>query len=313
MAHQASKDQSRLPVTERAAEEDRPPFRMSERDQAIVAAVYTHRTLTSTQIETLFFPDSDHTRCNKRLKRLFHHGFLERAEQPQSLTEGRKPLLYMLDERGARLLANLRGVDREAIDWHPRHNEVGHTFLDHLLETNNVRVAIERAAQQAGWEIETWHNERTLKSREMKDHVTLVGPKGGRHCAAVIPDGYFALNTGQYRYHHMLEVDRATLTGRSPRWARRDWARKIRVYMEFVKQGLYQKRYGTKSLRVLTVTIGERRMQNLKEITEYVGEEGRGDVDWFWFTTFDKATPDQILTEPVWLRAGEDEPQRLIS
>lgn len=304
---------SRRSVTKRAPEEERPGLRLTERDKKILEAVYTHRVLTRPQIETLLFPDSDYTRANRRLKRLFHHGFLDRAEQPQTLSEGRKPLLYMLDERGAELLASMRGVDREEIDWQPYHNDVGHPFLEHQLDTNRVRVAIERAAEKRGWEIEEWLTEDTLKSREMKDSVTLIGPEGGRHRAVVIPDGYFALNTGHYRYHHFIEVDRSTVTGRSPRWAKRDWARRIRTYLAYVREGLYHKRYGTKSLRVLTVTTGKRRMRNLKKVTEYVGEEGKGDVAWFWFTTFAEAIPGQILTEAIWYRAGDNQQHGLVS
>jgi len=34
-----------------------------------------------------------------RLKLLFHHGYLFRDEQPTKLTEGRRPLVYVLDQK----------------------------------------------------------------------------------------------------------------------------------------------------------------------------------------------------------------------
>lgn len=301
MTDQSSEKKPRLPLTERVDGDRLPPFRLTKRDQEIVAAVYTHRALTTPQIETLFFPDSKYTRCSRRLKRLFHYGFLERDEQAQTLTEGRRPLVYFLDEKGAQLLCHLHDLEPDEIDWHPRENQVGHRFIEHLLATNDVRVAIEVAADRNGWTIETWLNEKTLKSREAKDYVELTGPRGGKRRAAVVPDGYFVFRADEYVYHHLVEVDRRTVVGQAKRWRTRDWARKIRVYLAYYKSGKYQERYETKSLRVLTVTTGERRLANLKEITEDVGGKSR-----FWFTTFDLATPKNVLTEPIWQKAGSE-------
>jgi len=65
--------------------------------------------------------------------------------------------------------------------------------------------------------------------------------------------------------------------------------------MIYTQSGRYTERFGTHSLRVLTVTTGERRMANLKRATE---EVGGGQM--FWFTTIEEAQPDTILTAPIW-------------
>ena len=55
-----------------------------------------------------------------------------------------------------------------------------------------------------------------------------------------------------------------------------------------------------KSLRVLTVTTSEKRLSNLKLVTESAG--GR---ELFWSSTFDQATAESVSTDPIWQVAGE--------
>ena len=52
--------------------------------------------------------------------------------------------------------------------------------------------------------------------------------------------------------------------------------------------------------RVLTVTTGAQRLDNLKAATEAEGGDSR-----FWFATADEATdPAKLLTEKIWYQAG---------
>lgn len=208
---------------------------------------------------------------------------------------------YFLDKKGAELIAQLRGCELSELDWNPKDHLAGHTFLDHLLATNDVRVAIALACQRHGYTIERWLDEKTLKSDQMKDTVILVSSRGARQKASVVPDGYFLLHTGAYRYHQFLEIDRATVTGKSRDWGKRTWARKVAAYLEYYRSGKYQERYQTKNMRILTVTTGGTRLANLKAVTEEAGGKAR-----FWFTTFDQISPETVLTEPIWQVAGKE-------
>lgn len=292
------------------AESELPGFRLTGRDREILAAIHTYRALTTPQIQALFFAaeyrqDGEvNARCKHRLRMLYQHGFLYRDEQPQKLCEGRKPLVYFLDRRGAEVLTDTPGTE---VDWTPHDNDVAQPFLDHLLATNDVRIACVLAARRHGWTITTWLDDKTLKSPQMKDRVALKGEAGGTQQAAVVPDGYFVLDTGEFLYHHLLEVDRRTVTAQATEWGRRDWARKVRAYLEYYRSSKYEKRFGTKSFRVLTVTTGERRLNHLKSIAEKVGGKQR-----FWFTTFELALSAGILTEPIWQVAGESAPRGLV-
>ncbi|MBM3302427.1 MAG: replication-relaxation family protein, partial [Deltaproteobacteria bacterium] len=90
-----------------------------------------------------------------------------------------------------------------------------------------------------------------------------------------------------------LEIDRATLENKR-------WREKVQAYQAYTESGKYTERYGTTSLRILTVTTGQKRLSNLKRTTEAAGGGGM-----FWFTTLEQAQAEQILTVPVWQVAGQ--------
>ncbi len=220
---------------------------------------------------------------------LYHYGFIERAEQPQRLSEGRKPLIYFLDREGASFLETKYDLP---VDWKPKDNRVSQLFLDHLLQVNAIRVALTLSARQHAFSIDHWLDDKRLKSPQMKDQVELLGDGGKRTKAAVVPDAYFHLQTEEDSYNFFLEADMGTVTGESSKWERRDWGRKVRAYLEYYRSGGYEARYKTKDLRILTVTTGEARLTHLKGVTERAGGRAR-----FWFTTFKRIENQDILLD----------------
>ncbi len=304
----------RLSQRQRVQASRLPGFRLTDRDRAILAAVHAYRALTTKQIQRLFFPASSDTqptainsRCLHRLKLLYHHRFLLRGEQPQLLAQGRKPFIYFLDRAGAELIARLAGCAVRDLDWRPGEDRVGHLFLDHLLATNDVRIAVHLAARTHGFPIERWLDEKTLKSSHMKETVTLVGPKGAEQQAAVVPDGYSCIQIGRRSLHLFYEIDMSTVTGASRTWHRRTWARKVAAYLAYYRSGQYHERYHTKGMRVLCVTTGAKRLAHLKEITERAGGKAR-----FWFTTFAEIENGDVLADPIWSIGGRKKRAALI-
>lgn len=298
----------RLPRLERVAESANVPLRMMPRDIEIIRAVYNYRVLTSEQLERLFFlqPGKErpsNTRCSTRLQALFHHGFLARDEQPQKVTEGRKPLLYFLDRRGAEYLSQLDEVDPAELDWRPSHNQVSPLFLDHLLKTNDVRIDIELACRMHdAFELSGWVDDRSLKRQEMREYVLIAGARGQQRRVAVIPDGFFLIRDATSRFPTLLEIDMGTESSRTIR-------QKVAAYKEFERTGRYRAKFdaGGAAMRVLFVTTGAVRMQNIKA----AAEQSRGKYN-FWFTTFDQVAAETFLHTPIWHVPGYDTPMPFI-
>jgi hypothetical protein len=292
----------------------KPAVRLTDRDLSIIEAVYEHRALTTPQIQRLLFPAgqgrSERGRlvhCQHRLKLLYHNGYLTRDERPTKLSQGREALVYFLDSLGAKLLASYRKVDMSELDWRPRDNIAGanHLFIDHLLHTNDVRISLTRAATADGWEVARYIDDRDLRRKEMKEYVQLPGES---ERVAIVPDGFLSLQRDKDTFHHFLEVDLRTVVGLSSKTGRRDWSRKVRAYLEYYQSGRYATRYSAKIFRVLTVTTGVTRLQNLQEITEDVGGKNL-----FWFTTLEKIAAMRSLREPIWSVAGRDGLSHLVS
>ncbi len=281
---------------------------MRARDREVLLALYTSRALTTTQIDALLFngpwpsvtTQKKPTRCQKRLQGLFHHGFVARSEQLQTLTDGRKPLVNMLSCEGWESAAQLLYADAP-YEWSDDKMLVSSPFLVHLLATNDVLVSITVAAKKRGWLVKKWLGEHILRGPQLKEVVIIRGPKGGMDKAAVVPDGYFRLVTHADAYNFFVEMDRGTETAEAGQWGRRDWERKILAYLAYYENGKYEQRYKTKDLRVLVVTTGERRLAHLKAVTEAAGGFG-----WFWFTTIRQVMEGDVLTGPMWQIAGED-------
>lgn len=297
----------RRAILKRALSDTLPGYRVTARDFEVVTAVYECRALTAPQIAALFF-GSEHgevnTRCKHRLRMLYHYGYLRREEQASKLSEGRKPLVYFLDKGGANFLRESGGLD---VEWDPHEFDVSYLFLQHLLSTNDVRVGFLNSARKHGFKIDKWIDDKTLKSSQMKDIVSIKGERGGRIHASVVPDAYVRLETDKDTYNFFLEVDRGTVTGKATEWGKRDWGRKVQAYLQYHRSGMYEKRYGTSDMRILTVTTGDVRLSNLKAITEDAGGKAR-----FWFTTFDRLKEGDVLAAPLWRIASRTEIRTLI-
>ncbi len=264
---------------------------LTERDEAIVRAVCACRALRQDQLQALFFGSS--SAAQRRLALLYHHGFLERQFLPVRGGMMTSPTLYLLDRRGEELLR--AAGELEEPGWSRSHNQVSGDFLDHTLAINDVRVQVALACRRPGYALLDWRSESQLKGDY--DRVRLRGRSG---TVAVVPDSYFALQTPYGRAHFLLELDRGTMTTRRFRT-------KVEAYIAYYQGGGYERRYGTRSLRVLTVTLSEGRRRSLKATTEEAG----GGV-WFLFGVLPELTAESVLDEPVWGVAGRDGLEALI-
>ena len=276
-------------------------MRLTERDRQAIEAVYRYRVLTQVQLEHLVFPGCHPSVAQRRLLLLYQHGYLSRQFLPVRGGILTSPILYILDQKGADVL-KAEHAD-SAIHWTRAHHAAKSLFYAHMLALNDVRIALTVACRVRGYRIVTWTGEREMKNGY--DFVIEETPAGRAERMPVLPDSYFAFvaphTDAKQAAHFFVELDRGTETTKR-------FCRKIRAYIAYVKSVGYTTRYGTKSLRVLTVTTGARRLKSLKAATERVGGHSR-----FWFTTLDTLSSETALTDPIWYVAGRPEPCSLVS
>jgi len=117
----------------------------------------------------------------------------------------------------------------------------------------------------------------------------------------VRPDGFFTLKTQDQRLRYLLEIDRGTED--NPRFLRE----KIVPGLAYLKSQAYEARFGHRSGRWLVVTTTDRRLSNM------LRQARRRNTKWlFYFTTYDRVSPETILFSPIWYRADQDQPVPLL-
>jgi hypothetical protein len=290
------------------------------RDLAILLALHTARYLTTHQIQRLFWLESrggaggQQKACQRRMRILLAQQLVRRIEVPIRRGDPRPPFIYTLDKAGAQLLSREIGIDLAEIEWKPKAQEEHYPFLEHLLSTTDLHIALMQACQRRGVILEEWLDEKELKSAQMADQVTLIGPSGGEFKTAVVPDGYCKITRDGKSGIFFLEIDLRNVTIAPTIWERRGWLRKMRAYLAYFQSDAYRVRYGNRRARVLTITTGMARLEHLKKATESIfaelvkAGESSTDQNRFWFTTFDDALdPAKLLTASIWSVAGSEE------
>jgi hypothetical protein len=288
------------------------PVTLTPRDEQIILALVDYRALSRAQLEQLLFgpvgkePD---TRCQHRMTQLFLGWYADRKFQDSNPAVGLKPMVYFPWVKGVEHAAYLRGLDVKDIDWKKGHNNVKWLYLSHLLATNDARIAISQSAERLGYALTEWRDEKTLKD-ETPITVTVEWihetPKERTKRSArvgFIPDGYFILTDPaepDRPWHRAVEMDMGTVPLAT-------WTMRARGYLTAYRDGIFEKRYGAKGLRVLTVVTSPKRLTNL--MAAIVGAGGR---DLFLFATLDAVKTADPLTDAIWQQPGSDKRFRAI-
>lgn len=270
------------------------PMKETERDKEIVKLVYAYRILSQGQLARLL--NKSRSTVQQSLVRLYHHRYLERVFKPIAYM-GSSPTLYILDKRGIELMQRLGIEDFTGLP----DKDISNMFLEHTQAINEFRIAMAQACQRLDFKILEWKTENEIKADY--DKVNIKTQRGKTQAVPVIPDSYFVIELpGERVSHFFLELDRGTMTLER-------FKTKIAGYVNYYKQGAYEKRFEAKGFRVLTAvdTPGEGRLNNLISQTATIPGIGRR----FWFAHLSSIAPETVLTIPIWTIAGSTQPEPL--
>lgn len=269
------------------------PFRLQERDIAIIKMVYDHRFLTTDRIQTLI-PGSDRGISN-RLQKLFHNGYLDRPKA--NIYE---KFVYGLGNKGAAFLAKHYEIPRGKIDWTAKNKDVKDDyFIKHALMVADFRIILNLAlAKKTDAKIQQWFN-----TGQIKEGIQIEGEV---YTFPFNPDAMIILERGGYYKIFFLEADRGT----------KDLDRfleQMKKYWKYQRRAKRGEIKGLTAFRVLVTTEGEVRKNNLRETTKKADDEQTG-VQLFWFTSekdYNMDNPDSIL-QPIWQTPKNDELHHLL-
>ena len=298
---------SRLPRFKRAP--TAAPMRLTERDRRIIQLIYRHRFLRSSQIVALM--GGSPQRLLRRLKLLYHHGYLERprCQIDSYYRPGSHHIIYGLGNRSLAFLKQELGEDFREVSWGEKNRGVGRIFLEHALLVSDVMVSLELACRKHGGIRLLYEDQLALRS-ERQPFQWRVKAQGGIRLG-VIPDRIFALEyrdqTGRpERVHFFLEADRGTMPVIRNGLTQTSFYRKLIAYEATWTQKIHQRHLGIHRFRVLTVTTVTARVKSLLEACSQL-KRGHG-----LFLFADRTVLEQDPFSAVWRRGKTSETARIL-
>jgi DNA-binding Lrp family transcriptional regulator len=256
-------------------------MQLTDRDQEIIRLLRRFRFLRSSHICSLI-PGSPQ-QLLRRLKLLYHHGFLERprAQIDYYHKGGSRRMVYGLGSKGEVFLRRDLVPGSGQVRWGEKNRAVGRVFLEHALLVSDVMVAIELACRRTGI--------RLLSGCELALEDKITGERrpfqwqvkiSNRLKLGVIPDYVFALDFKDQdgaakRAFFFLEADRATMPVIRKNLSQTSFYRKLRAYEATWSQSIHQTQFGFHRFRVLTVTTSAARLKSLIDACSKL-ERGQG-------------------------------------
>ena len=235
-----------------------------------------------------------HQQILRRLALLFDRRILVRPPQQDLQLSAFGPLIYGIARDGAReLLARGCNVDAE-LDWQLKNARASALFLQHTLATTEAMLSFDRACRKLSAVQLVDHHDMTsyFPAPALRDDPYKLRVSIEHHQAqltiAVVPDRLFAIHyPDNSRNVYALELDRGTMDVTAKRLTgKASYLRKLAGYYAAFRQNKFVERWGTKSLRILTVTTSDKRIASMLQAQHSI-TRGRAN-DLFLYTTLDR-------------------------
>lgn len=268
-----------MPVNSRPAKSAK-PIVLTKRDSEIFGTISSYRAMNAEQIGALFFTSL--ARGRRRLRALWHAGFLKRSQRAVRYGEGTSKYFYSVTLKAIRHLKDTTS-DNASLSV-PRRSDVSL----HAEKINDFRVCLELAGRSHNPELALWQEGRELKMK------TYASVRSTRKPLSIIPDALFTLRLNAREYSYFLEIDRGTTDLHR-------LAMKLEGYSNLFGHKVPQKTFGIRSFRVLLVTTSRSRIENLaKRMISLEHRISRQDLYCFADLTICSLRNPEKIFEPVW-------------
>lgn len=205
---------------------------------------------------------------------------LARDRQVRVLRAATGSTAYALAVRGARLLAELTGDEPTSVG-----RSKSAAMLDHELVKNDLAVVLQLLDAKGAIELLRWETARDA----LADAVHLMrGSRGER--VALVADALAVIATPTGPTALLVEIDMGTVSASR-------MAKKYEGYAGWWRGGGPERRFGIRSLRVVTIAKHEARSARLRAAA--VDAAGTDAHRLFWFATadvLDPEAPERLLT-----------------
>ena len=246
------------------------PMIVQRRDLEFFRILGQHARLVDREQAMKFAGFHSQTRANVRLLKLTSNGFLRRYFL--GTLKGGSKALYTLSAKGA-LVAE---VENHPVIRPKESLLVGDPFVNHQLSINEVHVAARLASA-----------ENVKFVRWLSFHHPLTG------AIALVPDGYFEIETPSGVHAAFIEVDCGTESLKV-------WTKKTGLYLQLAISGTFKKLFHHEQFRVLVLATADRRLSSIRKTVRQQTPKI------FWFSTLEQIKREGFCSA-VWLRPTGDQ------
>jgi hypothetical protein len=178
---------------------------LMQRDVAALEELYHHRTISSSQLAKLCFPDISYETARKRLRRLQQSGFMGAASSNRMEGRGRPELIYFLSTAGAKILEQNQGISWESVPTGPPHLY----HKEHFLRLVDIRLALETAEKNGVISGLEWSSGREFW-RELSGSINTLEEQSDATIQFAFPGMepiriLLEMDTGNFRQHRHWE------------------------------------------------------------------------------------------------------------
>ena len=235
-------------------------------------------------------------------------------------------MVYGLGNKGATLLASDFQIPRTKVDWTSKNREIKSVFLYHTLAIAHFMVCLEVALKRTK-EIRLIEPEEIIDqaptSRRNKanpfsfkvETFKTVHGEPRRVSFGVVPDKLFGLHftelpRGRNKAYFFLEADRATMPVKRRDLLKTSFYKNMLGYYlssPMKDNNLFEKTFGFKHARVLTITKSQDRIKSMLTAGKEVDDRGRG-VGMFLFAeanSFNLEDPTKLL-DKIWINGRQE-------
>lgn len=265
-----------------------PRIVVNERDADLFMALHRHGVMTRSNIQDYFGWDcvSD---VNRRLRRLFDGGYLDRRFLPRQF--GPTPAVYLIGNEGVKFLAESKKAPAGDLNRRRyRFKNLSDNLLPHeLLITDFACLLKSSFRRYPGCGLQDWKSDEEI--------IGQCNVIEGSADIELKPDAYGSYHLHRTLFNFFLEADLGTEPISRI-------LKKVEVYRSFKASGLFTRTFGRRAFRLFVVTNSGVRASNISQalpsaddLKIYIANVGEIRMD--------------LLFAPVWLMTGQGKAQPL--
>lgn len=268
---------------------------IQERDKQILSLLVKYRFLTTSQLHRLCF--GARSKALKRLRQLYDANLVNRLFRP--VIVGNAEIVYTIAPKGLSLLKGYQNTGD--LSENLTYGKRTQLFLEHELALVKFRLAAENSCDERGIEILFWKSTPQLRILQKgKLIVEKIKCLDGT-ILPLLPDAFFGIRTQKGKSFFFVEMDMGTESLKRI-------AAKFKAYVNYLRNGQFQNRWGYKAFRVLVITTSQKRIDNMIQFAK----AHKSFSLLFWFATQEQAECSESIFAHSWLCASNESAKPLV-